>query len=125
MDMDADLELELKISRRQVRVLLLHDFRLDHKAQETCSTMDKDAFFIRTVQHWFNRFKNGNLELDDLPRSRRHQEADRDVLKQLIEEDPGLTTRYLAERLGCVYATVETHLKELGQAWKYDVLGTI
>ncbi|CAF1688347.1 unnamed protein product, partial [Adineta ricciae] len=72
-------------------------------------------------QHWFNRFKNGNLELDDLPRSGRPIEVDMDALKQLIEEDPRLTTRCLAERLGCVHATVETHLKELGKTWKYGV----
>ena len=66
-----------------------------------------------TAQYWFAWFKNGNLELDDLPRSGRAVEVDLDVLKQLIEEDPGLTTGCLAERLGCVHATVETHLKEL------------
>jgi hypothetical protein len=47
MDMDVDLELEMKISRRQLRVLLLHEFRLDRKATEAtgniCGTMGKDA----------------------------------------------------------------------------------
>jgi histone-lysine N-methyltransferase SETMAR len=125
MNMDVDLELEFKISRRELRVLLLHEFCLGHKATEAtsniCSTMGKDVLSIRTAQHWFNRFKNGNLELDDLPRSGRPLEVDLDVLKQLIEEDPRLTTRCLAERLGCVHATVETHLKELGKTWKYGV----
>ncbi len=46
---------------------------------------------------------------------------DIDVLKQLIEEDPRLTTLYLAERLGCSHTTVETHLAELGKTWKYGV----
>jgi hypothetical protein len=54
-------------------VLLLHEFRLGHEATEAanniCSTMGKDVLSIRTAQHWFNRFKNGNFELDDLPRS--------------------------------------------------------
>ena len=46
---------------------------------------------------------------------------DVDVLKQLIEEDPRLTTLCLAERLGCSHTTVETHLSELGKTWKYGV----
>ena len=46
---------------------------------------------------------------------------DVDVLKQLIEEDARLTTRCLAERLGCSHTTVETHLRELGKTWKYGV----
>ncbi len=46
---------------------------------------------------------------------------DLDVLKQLIEEDPRLTARRLTDRLGCVHAIVETHLKELGKTCKYGV----
>jgi hypothetical protein len=53
MDMDVDLEIEMKISRRELRVFLLHEFRLDHKATEAtsniCSTMGKDALSIRTA----------------------------------------------------------------------------
>ena len=88
MDIDVDLELEMKISRRELRVLLLHEFRLGSKATEAtsniCSTMGKDAISICTAQYWFNRFKNDNFELDDLPRAGRPLEMDMDVLKQLI-----------------------------------------
>jgi hypothetical protein len=31
--------------------------------------MGEDVLSTRTAQHWFNRFKNGNFELDDLPQS--------------------------------------------------------
>src|SRR6202789_4117747 len=117
--MDADHELKMNLSRREIRVLLFHEFRLGHKATEAanniCSTMGEDVLSIRTAQHWFNRFKNGNLELDDLPHTGRPLQVDMDVLKQLIEEDPRLTTRCLAEPLGCSHTTVETHLGELGK----------
>ncbi len=50
MDMDVDLELEMKISRRELRVLLLHEFRLGRKATEAtsniCGTMGKDVLSI-------------------------------------------------------------------------------
>ena len=49
------------------------------------------------VQRWFNRFNNGNYEVDYLSRSGRPVEVDLDRLKQLIEDDPRLTTRCLAE----------------------------
>ena len=48
-------------------------------------------------------------------------EMDLDRLKQLIENDPRLTTRCLAEQLGCSHTTVETHSNELGKTWKYGV----
>ncbi len=61
--MDVDHELKMNLSRREIRVLLLHEFRLGHKATEAanniCSTMGEDLIFIRTAQHWFNRFKGG------------------------------------------------------------------
>ena len=105
MDVDVDLELEMKISRRELRVLMHHEFRFGRKATEAtrniCHTMGKNALSIRTAQHCFNRFKNGNFELDDLPHTGRPLQMDMDVLKQLIEEDPRLATRCLAERLGC------------------------
>ena len=125
MDMDVDLELEIKISRRELRLLLLHEFRLGRKATEAtsniCGTMGNDVLSIRTAQHWFHRFKNGNFELDDLPRSGRPLEVDMGLLKQLIKEDPRLTTQCLAERLGCSHTAVKTHLDELGKTWKYGV----
>ena len=120
--MDVNLELGLKISRRDFRVLLPYEFRLDHKAASNiCSTIGKDILSIRTAHHWFNQFKNSNLELDDLLRSGRALEVNLDVLRQLIQEDSRLTTWCLAERLGCVHATVKTHLEELGKTWKYGV----
>ena len=63
--------------------------------------MGKAVLSIRTAQHWFHRFKNGNFELDDLPHSGRSLQVDMDLLKKLIEQDSRLTTRCLAERLGC------------------------
>jgi len=125
MDVDIDLESEMKISRRELRLLRLREFCLGHNATEAtsniCDTMGKDVLSIRTAQRWFNRFKNGNFELDDLPRSGRPPELDMHVLQQFIEEDPRLTTRCLAERLGCSHTTVESRLRELSKTWKYGV----
>ena len=108
--MDADHQLKMNLSRREIRVILLHQFRLAHKATEAanniCSTMGEDILSIRTTQHWFNRFKNGNLELDDLPRPGRPQEVDVDHLKLLIKQDPRLTSWCLAEQPGCSHTAV-------------------
>ena len=50
--MDADHELKMNLSRREIPVLLLHEFRLGHKATEAansiCSTMCEDVLSIRT-----------------------------------------------------------------------------
>jgi histone-lysine N-methyltransferase SETMAR len=123
--MDVDVESKINLSHREIRVLLLHEFRLGHNATEAasniCATMGQGLVSTRTAQRWFNHFKNGDLELDDLPRSGIPMEVDMDFLKQLIEEDPRLTLRCLAEQLGCSHTTVEKHLNELGKTWKYGV----
>ena len=122
--MDADHEQKMNLSRREIRVFLLHECRLGHKATEAinniCSTMGEDVLSIRTAQHWFNRFRNDNLEHDDLPRPGRSLEVDVDHLKQLIE-DPRMTSRCSAEQFGCSHTVVEKHLNELGKTWRYGV----
>ena len=99
--MNVDPSQEINLSRREIRVLLLHEFLLGHKATEAanniCSTMGEDMLSIRTAQHWFNCFKNGKFELDDSSRSGRPLELNVNLLKRLIEEDPRLTLRCLAE----------------------------
>ena len=123
--MDADHELKMNLSRREILVVLLHEFRLGHKATEAanniCSTMGEYVLSICTAQHWFNRFGNSNLELDDLPRPGRSLEVDVDHLQQLIEQDLRLTSWCLAEQLGCYHTAVEKHPNELGKAWRYGV----
>jgi hypothetical protein len=123
--MDVNHGLEMNLSCREIRMLSLHEFCLGHKATEAtnniCSTMSEDVLPIRTAQHRFNRFKNSNFELDDLPRSGRALEVNMNLLKQLIEEDPRLATRCLAEQLRCSHTAVERHLNELGKTWRYGV----
>ena len=117
--MDIDRETEMNLSWREIRVLLLHEFLLGHKATEAtnniCRTMGHDIICTLTAHRWFNRLDNGNFELDDSSQCGRPVEVDFDRLKHLIENDPRLTTRCLAEQLGCSHTTMETHLNELGK----------
>ena len=101
--MDADHQLKINLLRKEIPAILLHQFPLAHKATESakniCSTMGEDLLSTRTAQHCFNRFNNGNLELDDLLRPGRSLQVDMDHLKQFIEQDPRLTSPSLAEQL--------------------------
>ena len=86
--MNTDHGPKTNASRREIRVLLLHEFRMNHRARREgtnniYSTMGEGVFSVRTAQHWFNRLKNGNFEFDDLPRSGRPREVDTDFLRRL------------------------------------------
>ena len=115
----------MDVSRREVRLLLLHEFRLRHRATEAmqniCTTMGGEVISYDTAKHWFKRFKEGNFELDDAPHPKRLPEANLEILKQLIEEEPRSTVRCLAERVGCSHTAVEKYLHDLGKTWKYGV----
>ena len=125
MSNNSDLKMKIDISYRELRLLLFHEFRLGRKATEAArnirSTMGKDVISIRTAQLSFNKFKNGNFELDQLARSGRPLKVDLNSLKKLIEEDPRLTTRFLGELIKCSHTTVLKHLKVLQKTWKYGV----
>ena len=44
-----------------------------------------------------------------------------ELLKQLIEEDPRLTSPNLAKQLGCFHTAMEKHLNRLDKTWRYRV----
>ena len=48
--MDVDLEVEVKISREELQVLLLHEFRLSHKATEATSVVRWGRMYSLFVQ---------------------------------------------------------------------------
>ena len=83
--MNVDRETEMNLSRREIRVPLLHQFLLGHKATEAtnniCKTMGQDIVSTPTAQRWFNRFNKGNYELNDSSRSGRLVEVDLDRLQ--------------------------------------------
>ena len=113
MNMNVDQQSKTNFSRQDLRVLLPHEFRLARIAIQTarsiCSMMSEDTLSIPTAQHCFNRFNSGNLQLSDSSHSRRPLQVNVDVLNQLIQEDPALTTCCLAERLRCSHITRQKH----------------
>ena len=116
----------MEFSQRDIRILLLHEFRQGHTAaaarRNIARTTETDTISVRVAQYWFARFRNGQFDLEDLPRSGRPLTVDVDILKQLIEYNSRLTCRFLAEQLGCSPMAVSNHLRALGKTWKYGAL---
>ena len=54
-----------------------------------------------TARKWFAKFKNGNFDIDDTPRSGRLSEFDEDHLKALLKEESCQKSRELAEKINC------------------------
>ncbi|XP_076054424.1 histone-lysine N-methyltransferase SETMAR-like [Oratosquilla oratoria] len=71
----------------------------------------------RTAQKWFKKFRSGNFNLEDAPRSGRPA-FDEDALNQLIYEDPRQSTRELEQAIRHDHATVARHLQKMGKVQK-------
>lgn len=115
----------MDLSRNEVRLLLLHEYRLGHEASEAqrniCTTMGKGTLSYETAKVWFRKFKEGNFDLEDKQHPGRKPSVDLDVLVQLIERDPRATLNNLAEELSCNPKTVANNLRKLGKRWKFGV----
>ncbi|CAF1310192.1 unnamed protein product [Adineta ricciae] len=59
--MDVDVEPKINLSHKEIRVLLLHEFRLGPKTTEAanniCSTMNQSLVSARTAQREYGSFK--------------------------------------------------------------------
>lgn len=113
---------ETPISREQLRLLLLHEYRLGSTARaaatKICQTMGPGTVSHVTASRWFNRFKDGNTNLEDEPHSGRPSDFDIAALKDIIEKDPRQTSRCLVEHFKCTHPTILRYLHELGKSWK-------
>jgi histone-lysine N-methyltransferase SETMAR len=108
-----------------IRHCILYEFQLGNNAsaaaRNICAALGKGAVADRTCRDWFKRFREGDLSLEDQPRSGRPLESDVERLKALIEDNPRLTTRDLSAMLGCNQSTIDRHLHQMG---KVNKLGT-
>ena len=73
----------------------------------------EDVLTERQCQNWFAKFRSGNFDVEDAPRSGRPVEADEDTIKALIDANRRITTREIAERLNLSNSTVHDHLKRI------------
>ncbi|GFT80519.1 histone-lysine N-methyltransferase SETMAR [Trichonephila clavipes] len=78
---------------------------------------------VRQCQNWFAKFRSGNFDVEDAPRSGRPFEADKDAIKALVDANRRITTREIRLRLNLSNSTVYDNLKGLRLSSKLDVWG--
>ena len=113
---------DYEITNFELRVLLRRYCRknLDAKTavQAICDVEGEGTVAPRTAQKWFKRFNEGDLNLEDKPRSGRPTVLDEGDLKAALDVEPASSTRELAEELGVDQKTVWNHLKQLDYVHK-------
>ena len=83
--------------------------------------MVKKSLTERQCLNWFARFRSGDFDLKDAPRSGRTTEVDDDKMKAMIENNRTSTTRKIVEKLNISHTCVERHFEQLGYINKLDI----
>ena len=111
------------VNKILLRHSLLFCFKLGETAADAnrtlCETFGHDVMSERSCREWFRRFKSGDMDVEDNLHTGRHMEMDEEQLKSMVEVDPMLTTRELADMLSTHYTTVDRQLKSLGKVSKF------
>lgn len=109
----------------EIRHVMLFHYRKGYNASKTCKEVcaiyGEDAVSDRTVRNWFERFRGGNLDVKDLPRSGRPLTENADQILDMIEIDRHASCQNIADALGINHQTVWNHLKRAGYSKKLDV----
>jgi transposase len=85
----------------------------------------EDAANERTCRKWFARFRAGNVDLDDAPRSGRPVEVDDDQIKTLTENNSPYTTQVISEILKISQTAVVEQLLKLEYASRPSVCDSL
>lgn len=105
-----------------LRCCMLYDFLSSLSAAEShrrlCSAFGEDIVSQRTCREWFQRFKAGDHNTKDKPRSGRPSSINEDCLRNLVESNSRTTTRELAIEMDCDQSTVVRHLAAIGKVPK-------
>ena len=105
-----------------LRGILLHYFIQKKSAAEAhrilVETYGDHALSERTCRDWFNRFKNGDFNLQDRERSGASKKFRDKELETLLDEDPCQTQSDIAKLLGVDRTTVSKRLSALGMIQK-------
>lgn len=115
----------MESEKQHFRHILLFYYRKGKNAVQARKKLSdvygEDVLTERQCQNWFAKFRSGNFDVEDAPRSGRPVKADEDTIKALIDANRRITTREIAERLNLSNSTVHDHLKRLGLISKLDI----
>jgi len=97
-------------NKRHLRELLIYFFNLKKSAAEAhrllVETCDDTALSERNCREWFQKFKNGEFDVEDKERNGRPKMYEDAELEALLDEDSCQTQKELALTLGMTQQTI-------------------
>ncbi|GBM80453.1 Histone-lysine N-methyltransferase SETMAR [Araneus ventricosus] len=85
-----------------------------------CESLGINTVSYDSVKVWFRKFKAGNFDIEDEPRSGRPIEVDCEQLKHIIDQDRNVSTRTIAVELDVCQKTTVNALKRINLTFKFN-----
>ena len=105
-----------------ISACMLYEFKLGSNAaaagRKICQTFGEGVVTTRTVQRWFNKFKDGDETLEDSPCAGRPTQVPNKEVQAAIEANSGQTCEELGLQFGVTRETIRQHLHQLGKHYK-------
>jgi len=115
----------MEVNNEHYRHILLYYFKKGKRAAEAhkkiCGIYGDDALTERVCQKWFAKFRSGDFDVNDAPRSGRPTEINSSDVKAIIDENPFQSVREIAATLNISHTSVENHLRQLGYVFRDNV----
>ncbi|GFV84543.1 histone-lysine N-methyltransferase SETMAR [Trichonephila clavipes] len=106
-----------------VRVLFLYERKSDHNtavdARNTNAAFGDNLVNELTIRRWYVKFESGDESLTNEDEGRPEVVLDNEVLRAIVEQNPGYTVRDYADELGVTSTAVSRHLKTNGKVKKW------
>ena len=105
--------------RNVVLFLFLSGLNVKDIHDKLIATYDTNAPSQATIYRYVARYKEGDYSFEDEPKSGRPRELDLDKLREIVEDDPYLTTRDMETLLDVDWSTAARGLKTIGKKAKF------
>lgn len=89
--------------------------------KQICAVYGQDALSKETARRWFRRFRSGNFDVKDAPRSGRPSTKKADKIIAKVKQDRHVSSHDIAKELNIHHQTVLNHLKKAGYKKKLGV----
>ncbi|GFV92352.1 histone-lysine N-methyltransferase SETMAR [Trichonephila clavipes] len=87
----------MESDKQHFRHILLFYYRKGRNAvqvrKKLTDVYGESVLTVCQCQNWFAKFRSGNFDVEDAPRSGRSIEADKDAIKALVDANWRITTR--------------------------------
>jgi len=116
----------MEINKEKIRYILQYHYDKGYKnaaqtCEKICTIYGEDTLSKSAARKWFARFRAGNFDVKDEPRSGRSITEKSDEIIVKVERDKYMSTVEIARKLGIDHKTVLNHLHKARYKKKLDV----